>query len=585
MTIASINIKNVKGIRDKTFELNITPNRPSILVAPNGFGKSSIATAFASLRSTRIELREDHFFEGDQNNVPQMIVKYRKSDNTFLNLSADSNSNSISNEFSCFVINSQIKAKGIGRNFGGRNVVTASLDIEPVTLIETIPEQVTFDYTFSVQKNDFGSNGKVLPNISSLFDNLKLIDKISNSYSALDNLLLQRNQNKIIKFIKNVNLQNGTKEQLHTWMLESQIDYLMSIESFRQIAEIIKERDTSYTLTQAILAAIQIMKIYQSDKTKFKKACNYSNYKLEKDSYNTLLAAFNTTWKEIKPEKSGRSLVVNFPKAHHVSNGQRDILSFISLIIRARKKLNKEKCILIIDEVFDYLDDANLISAQYYVTQLISDFKATGKEFYPLILTHLNPRYFKNYAFSKQKVYYLDKRDGGCVNQHFIKLLQKREDTSIKDDVSRYLLHFNTKNINKRNEFQALGLKPSWGEGVGFVEFVNIEMNKFLTENLDHDPLAVCCGVRRRIEEIIFSKLTDPETKRKFFEEQNGTKNKLTFAEECGVIVPEYFYLLGIIYNDGMHWRENQDNVSPIAAKLENVTIKNLIADIFNYIC
>lgn len=581
MTIASFSIKNVKGIRDKTFELNITPNRPSILVAPNGFGKSSIAAGFASLISTRIELREDHFFEGDPNNLPQIIVKYKNADNTTLDLIADSTSNSISNEFGCFVINSQIKAKGIGRNFGGRSVVTASLDIEPVTLIETIPEQVAFDYSFSVQKSDFGKNGKVLPNISLLFDNLKLIVKISDSYSALDKLLLQRNQDKIIKFIEDVNLQNGTKEQLYTWILETQIENLMSIEALKQITEIIKERETSYTVTLAVLAAIQIMRIYRSDKAKFEKACNYNNFKLEKNSYSELLKSFNTTWKEIKPETRGRSLIVNFHKAHHVSNGQRDILSFISLIIRSKKKLNKEKCILIIDEVFDYLDDANLISAQYYITQLISDFKAAGKEFYPLILTHLNPRYFKNYSFSKQKVYYLDKRDGGCVNQHLIKLLQKREDISIKDDVSRYLLHFNTENINKRNEFQALGLKQSWGEGVGFTDFINVEMNKYLAENLDYDPLAVCCGVRRRIEEIVFSKLTDHETKRKFFEEQNGTKNKLAFAEECGVIVPEYFYLLGIIYNDGMHWKENQDNVSPIASKLENVTIKNLIADIF----
>ena len=34
--------------------------------------------------------------------------------------------------------------------------------------------------------------------------------------------------------------------------------------------------------------------------------------------------------------------------------------------------------------------------------------------------------------------------------------------------------------------------------------------------------------------------------------------------------------------NEGMHWKENQDNISPIAAKLENLTIKKLIQDVFN---
>ena len=580
MTIASIGIKNIKGIQNKTFELNISPNKPSLLVAPNGFGKSSIATAFASLRANRVELEDNHFFENNHDNAPEIIIKYKKTDNTILNLTADNTSNTINNEFSCFVINSQIKANGMGRSFGGRNVVTASLEIEPVTLIDTIPEHELFDYSFSNQKTTFGRNGKVLPNISDLLKNLKVVEKLTESYLDLDKLLLTSNWNKILIFIETANLQSGTKEQLLTWITNNQLNSLSELESLKKIAEIINEFEPSLnSLTISFLAAIQIAKIYQTDKALFKKACKYCNYKLEAASYTNLLKCFNTTWKEIKPEVSGRKLIVKFPKAQHVSNGQRDVLSFIALIIRAKRRLNKNKCILIIDEVFDYLDDANLISVQYYITQLIKEFKAMGKEIYPLILTHLNPRYFKNYAFSKQKVYYLDKRDGECVDRHLIKLLQKRNDVSIIDDVSKYLLHFHSENINKRSEFQTLGLKPSWGEGEAFKQFIDTEILKFLND-LDYDPLAVCCGVRRKIEEIIYGDLVNDDFKRRFLE-AHGTRSKLDLAEECGVIVPEYFFLLGIIYNDGMHWKDHQDNISPIAAKLENITIKKLITDVF----
>jgi transposase len=59
------------------------------------------------------------------------------------------------------------------------------------------------------------------------------------------------------------------------------------------------------------------------------------------------------------------------------------------------------------------------------------------------------------------------------------------------------------------------------------------------------------------------------------------TRKKLDKAEELGVVSPETHYLLGIIYNEGMHWKKNQDNVSPIASKLENLTIKKLISDVF----
>lgn len=36
-----IEIENIKGIGHKRFALDIWPNKPSLLVAPNGFGKSS----------------------------------------------------------------------------------------------------------------------------------------------------------------------------------------------------------------------------------------------------------------------------------------------------------------------------------------------------------------------------------------------------------------------------------------------------------------------------------------------------------------------------------------------------------------
>ena len=119
------------------------------------------------------------------------------------------------------------------------------------------------------------------------------------------------------------------------------------------------------------------------------------------------------------------------------------------MLFRAKRHLKKDANILIIDEVFDYLDDANLIAAQYYITTFIKEFVDEGKRLYPIILTHLNPNYFKNFTFSKQKVYYLDKTNIQ-VNQHITKLLRNRENTTIKDDVVKYLLHYEPRHINKR---------------------------------------------------------------------------------------------------------------------------------------
>jgi len=158
-------------------------------------------------------------------------------------------------------------------------------------------------------------------------------------------------------------------------------------------------------------------------------------------------------------------------------------------------------------------------------------------------------------------------------------LLKHRNDEQIKDDVSKYLLHYHPENINRRNEFRVLGIPELWGESIKFFQYLDGEIVHYL-EDQPYDPFAVCGALRVKIEQIAYEKLQSVASKTEFLGTWK-TRSKLDKAEEKGVISPESHYLLGVIYNEGMHWRENQDNVSPIAAKLENLTIKKLIADIF----
>lgn len=576
MTLKNITIEHVKGISNRNFELNILANKPSLLVAPNGFGKSSFAAAFNSLQANKLSVHESHHHRSDSGLASKLTIEYEDSNNEVFILEADDTRNTISDHFSWFVINSQIKAKGVGKSFAGRTAVSASISVDPVTLIETIPVSESFEYSYQNQKTSFGSNGKILPNISSCLENLEFVRSIGDKFTLFDRMSQIMNQRKIDTFVTDVNAQNGTAKQILNWV-SSKLDCLSEIEPLDEMSNIILNANLGVDRPEiSFFISLQLHSVYKRDKAKFKKAQKYSSYKLEKNEYKEMLQAFNSSWCRIVPKESGRKLIVEFPKTNHISNGQRDVITFVALLYRAQKKLTGNNCILIIDEVFDYLDDANLIAVQYYITKLIDKFKSEGRRLYPLILTHLNPYYFKNFAFSKQKVYYLDKRDIK-PNPAMVKLLRYRNEASIKDDVSKFLLHFHTGEINKRAEFHELGLKQIWGEDHNFYTFIREEARKYLDHESNFDPLSVCCAVRVSVERRAYEHLADDAHKQEFLDTFK-TRDKLSYAESHGVSIPEYFYLLGVIYNDGMHWREGQDNISPIAAKLENQTIRGLIS-------
>lgn len=575
-----IEIEYIKGIQQKRFELDIHPNKPSLLVAPNGFGKSSLATAFNSMNNRRIALDEEDYHAENAANAPRVYVEYTRPDGTLATLEATNASNTISSEIDYFVINNLTKPKGNASTFGGFANARATLIIEDVVLVDRIPTNVPFNYSYRNSQTRFGQNSRVLPIATPVLTNLKLVEELSECYQALQRANGDRIQGRINAIISDINAQAGTAETLTNWITTHRLNDLKQIDYLNTIGNLINEFDIGYNSeTKSYLAAIQLIWLYNQDINNFKNACTFNIYRLDKQRFDATLTTFNCTWKNIRSSETGGKLVVKFPKAIHISNGQRDILTFISMLFKAKRNLKKPANILIIDEVFDYLDDANLTAAQYYITNFIKEFDSLGKRIYPLILTHLNPNYFKNFAFSNQKVYYLDKSTIQ-VSTSMIRLLRNRKNATIETEVDKYLLHYDPGTINKRAEFRALGIRELWGEGNNFVQYLNNEVNNYLT-NQPYDPFAVCGALRVRIEQIAYNKLQSDEARNAFLT-THKTRSKLEKAEEMGIVSPESHYLLGIIYNEGMHWKENQDNVSPIASKLENLTIKKLISDVFN---
>ena len=175
MVITELHIENIKGLQNFELKQSIQPNRPNILVAPNGFGKTSLAIAFKSLKNSKLDLDESSYYNGDNSNKPILRLKL----STGENLEADDSHNSISSKFDIYVINCQLKPKATAQRYGGRTIARASNDISPTVMIQTIPPKINFDYSLPRNKRDFGINGKLLTDISNIYSQYNLIIRIS----------------------------------------------------------------------------------------------------------------------------------------------------------------------------------------------------------------------------------------------------------------------------------------------------------------------------------------------------------------------------------------------------------------------
>ena len=215
------------------------------------------------------------------------------------------------------------------------------------------------------------------------------------------------------------------------------------------------------------------------DRKCFNDTMKWYEYCSEKQHYTYLLQSLNSSWSSIVPQEHKGKLIVEFPDAEYLSNGQRDFLSFVIRLYLSRKYLKKDKCILVIDEIFDYLDDANLVAFQYYIAKFVKLFKDNGQELYPILMTHLDPLLFSHFRLKKITIHHLDNRRFSD-NLHLKNLITKRADESIKDFVDRYLFHFCPDHCSKINEFNKLGLRKELADTKTFHPLMLEKVKKYL---------------------------------------------------------------------------------------------------------
>jgi len=570
MTISQIEIRNIKGISYECFKVQLKAYKPNLLVAPNGFGKSSVATAFSSMNTKRIDLAEkDHHKENDKL-APELSITVDGQ-----KLTADKTKNEIRQQFDVLVVNSGLTPKA-KKHFKG--AVSSTIEVKPITICK-IPAKAEFSYKPADAKANFGQNGKILPNITDLLKDPRLFDAIHGV--DLSKFTQVRIQAAVQAIVDKVNQQNGSAAVISQWILDNCINELRAVAILNGISERLVQYGAAASEIEGFFAAYQVASIHAGDPKAFTAAIDWLYYVTVKAHYEDLLTNFKSStwqWAKVEETKKKRELVINFPKAHQLSNGQRDIITLVVQLHKTLYEGSKKPLVLVIDEVFDYLDDANLVAFQYYVTSIIEEYKARNQVIYPIILTHLDPGVFFDFCFNKHKIqinYLLAKPTG--KSQDALRLIEARDShDTLKDRLEKHWFHFHIGPCEIPEHECPNNLPQDWRSSGEFHNYTQNELTRYL-ENKNYDPLAVCFATRIAIEKLGYSLLAQDNQKDDFLKTKK-TKNKMDFVANTGVDIPESYFLLGLIYNTNLHWNQGRDYVSPLSAKLNHPTIRQLIS-------
>lgn len=336
------------------------------------------------------------------------------------------------------------------------------------------------------------------------------------------------------------------------------------------------------TQLEMIYNVLQIYFVYKTNKESLSKIHKYAKYQDDKKRISELIEFLNCTWKKINLIKEKNKLILKFPDALSISNGERDILSFIGQLFLARKELTKQYSILIFDEIFDYLDDANIISVQYYISKFIDIFKKDNREIFPILLTHLDPEYFKSYNYSIRNRIYLDRNTHYDDKFKVKTLIINRErcrnnDVQLYDGISSLYLHFSPSNSCSDIEsfLESLKLPSTIVSARDFRNAAIDELRKYIKYNSSYDVLFVCCGLRIIVEKVLYLQLSDDD--KKIFLTHHTTIDKIQYAATRGIEIPDIFYILTPLYNAGAHIDPNGYAIYPIQYKFNNKVIHQMV--------
>ena len=346
--IRSIKIENIKG--KDSFEIkfdNLTANQPNIVVAPNGYGKSTITAAFKAALHGKLKLDPRDVYQQNPSNHPMLAIELiGEHAGTFVASDIESN---ISTNISLGVINSPLYAKSTTRHYAARTASTADLRIEDIVVCSSIPERHNLNYSYAQIKRDFGNHGKLFLNISEMLLNYGNIEKLLNIKEKLNKCISQQRIQESFNAFLAACPNRGTVVEIKCAISSDTISTLRSNANVATVFDCINDmsnKPTEWQPIDVVFTAIQLCKIiswyYENgERDILKKVHTYLEYNVIREIIDTRLRDFNTTGRTIRTREDHGKLIVSFERAPSLSNGERDILSFVVNITKFEYSFKK----------------------------------------------------------------------------------------------------------------------------------------------------------------------------------------------------------------------------------------------------
>ncbi len=578
--ITGISCAHVKGIEHLDVKCELYPNKPNFLVAPNGSGKSSIATAFASLNSQRLKLSDSDRYNGkdwDDSSVSLMFEDGASYCANFV-------SNEISKVMDVQVIRSGLYANMTNRRAGQRVLSQTKMSVQQCVLYEKVPNAVKLGYSVAKERANYLANVRpMMGNLKELFASREFLLELLGCDLAFNKTTGGRYAAAINSFFKSVCPLTPSADQ--SKIDAEALDAISVVKPLAAIKAVLDRWRSDAGDVKNYLDAIQVNRFIEGRRADIRDACAYMRYCEVKSEVNGMLPLLNRTRSQVKAHVVGGSLVVDFPDWDDASNGEIDVLQLCSALFRAGAKLgDKENSLLIVDEVFDYLDDANLLVAQHFLLEMMSRFKKGCKSLYVVILTHLDPSLFKSFRFKDLHVSYIEAAEGSAKPGPLARLLRDRgrcqkEQNGIYEAVSSHYLHFSIEGAASEEVLAYLagrGIDSNICQPSVFRE----QMESGLADYLEGGPISppeACCGIRIAVERLCYERLCSSKEKEEYLHIAKGTEARLDYAEIHGVNIPESFHLLGSIYNSCMHLTGKPGELELVHRQLDNKIVRHMI--------